>query len=311
MSVPKDSPVYSMTGYAQARHAAAGMTVTVTLKAVNHRHLDARWQVPEEWEAVTAALEPRLRRAVRRGHIDIRIAGERALAGDAAGAVHVDLVDWEQADAYVRTHREVAQRFGLPDLPAVSEIMRFASATTAVNAARRGLGEAPLEAITAAWDEALEALNRMRVSEGERLVEDVLTRCQRVDQARTAIAGERTTLQAALFERLRIRMRELLGDHAGAPERLLQEAALLAERSDISEELTRLEAHIAQVRALLAAGGEVGKRLDFLAQELNREANTLLSKTGAGGEAALRITSQGLELKAEIEKMREQVQNLE
>jgi len=305
------APLYSMTGYAQAQHAAGGTSVAVTLKAVNHRHLDLRWQVPEEWEAVTAALEPRLRRAVRRGHLDIRIAAERTPAGGAGGGAGPTRVDLEQADAYVHAHRELAQRFGLSDPPLVSEILRVSSAASAGAVARGGLGEAPMEAIAAAFEAALAALNQMRSSEGGRLVQDVLVRCQRVDEARAAIAGERITLEAALFERLRIRIRELLGDYPAAPERVLQEAALLAERSDISEELTRLEAHIAQVRALLAAGGEVGKRLDFLAQELNREANTLLSKTGTGGEAALRITSHGLELKAEIEKMREQVQNLE
>ncbi|MGH9479513.1 MAG: endoribonuclease YicC domain-containing protein, partial [Terriglobales bacterium] len=115
----------------------------------------------------------------------------------------------------------------------------------------------------------------------------------------------------ALRERLRARLAALLAPAQADDSRLLQEAAIAAERSDVTEELTRLEAHIAHFRALLAEGGEAGKRLDFLAQEMHREANTLMSKTSAGVPAALRITERGLALKATVEKIREQVQNLE
>lgn len=299
MSAAAPAPVLSMTGYAQARE----LTVTVTVKTVNHRFLDPRWQLPEEWEGIIAALEPRLRAAVRRGHVDIRIlpiAGERAPASAT--------LDWDAAQAYVDAHRQIAERFHLPGAPAVSEVLRAASAG---QPARPAAGAVPEAAIASAFDVALTALTRMRREEGERLAKDVLSRCATIEKACAAISRERGALEAALLERLRRRLQDLLGEHAPAPERLLQEAALLAERSDVSEELTRLSAHVAQVRDLLAAGGEVGKRLDFLAQELNREANTLLSKTGAGGEVALRITTQGLVLKAEIEKLREQVQNLE
>ncbi|MGH7083056.1 MAG: endoribonuclease YicC domain-containing protein [Acetobacteraceae bacterium] len=129
--------------------------------------------------------------------------------------------------------------------------------------------------------------------------------------AAAAIAAAAAELEPALRERLRARLAALLAPGQADDHRLLQEAAFAAERSDTSEELTRLEAHIAHFRALLAEGGEVGKRLDFLAQEMQREANTLLSKTSAGVPAALRITERGLALKAAIEKIREQVQNIE
>jgi uncharacterized protein (TIGR00255 family) len=297
-----EASVLSMTGYAQVQRPAAGGTVTVTLKAVNHRFLDLRWQVPEEWEGLTAALEPRLRQRLRRGHVDIRLSGER----DPSTAALAPL-DWEAAAGYVAAYREVAERFGLPNTPSAADVLRLASQP----AARNGWAEVPEAAITAAFEAALEALIQMRRDEGRRLADDVLSRCRHIEQAAAAIVGERAQLEAALLERLRRRLLDLLGEHAPSPERLLQEAALVAERSDISEELTRLNAHVAQVRAILTAGAEVGKRLDFLTPELNREANTLLSKTSAGGEAGLRITNHGLELKAEIEKMREQVQNLE
>ncbi|HVA62530.1 MAG TPA: YicC/YloC family endoribonuclease [Terriglobales bacterium] len=292
-----------MTGYAQARAQTEEVALTVTLKAVNHRFFDPRWQVPAELEGAQAELEKRLRAVVRRGHVEVRIGCERGGARAAAG------VDAELVEAYLRAHAELSQRLDLREPPSVGELLRFPGVLVA--RASGPLPESAAAALDAAFAQALEQLQAMRRHEGAALAQDLLARLERLQAAGRHIAAHRQELEAALLERLRRRLAELLPTSAPAPERLLQEAALLAERGDVSEELTRLDAHLAQFRTLLAQGGEVGKRLDFLTQELHREVNTLLSKTSSAAPAGLRIAELGLELKAEIEKIREQVQNLE
>ena len=159
-------------------------------------------------------------------------------------------------------------------------------------------------------EEILARLNDMRAEEGRSMERELRQRMSRLQSAATEVEKLRGGMLQAHLERLRARIQELISAQA-EPDRVLQEAALLAERSDIQEELVRLNTHIQHFRGLLESGGEVGKKLDFLLQEMNREANTLLSKTtGVAGEA-LRITQLGLAMKAEIEKSREQVQNIE
>ncbi|HUX68186.1 MAG TPA: YicC/YloC family endoribonuclease [Terriglobales bacterium] len=294
-----------MTGYAQARveAEAEAEAVTVTLKAVNHRFFDARWQVPGELEGAQAELEKRLRAEVRRGHVEVRIGWERVGARAAAG------LDGELVEAYLRAHAELSQRLDLREPPSVGELLRFPGVLAGRSA--EAAPAAATAALASAFGQALAQLQAMRRHEGAALAEDLQRRLERIATAGRHLAAHRQELEAALLERLRRRLAELLPTTAPSPERLLQEAALLAERGDVSEELTRLEAHVAQFRTLLAQGGEVGKRLDFLTQELHREVNTLLSKTSSAAPAGLRIAELGLELKAEIEKIREQVQNLE
>jgi uncharacterized protein (TIGR00255 family) len=158
----------------------------------------------------------------------------------------------------------------------------------------------------------VEKLNEVRSQEGEALVAELRTSMLRLRAFAEEMVGLRNGVREAQFERLRSRLVELTGGVPVSEERLLTEAAVLAEKSDIEEEIVRLRTHVDRFLAMLDEGGELGKRLDFLLQELNREANTMLSKTsGAAGENSLRITELGLEMKAEIEKCREQVQNLE
>ena len=293
-----------MTGYAQARSESAGAAVIVTLKSVNHRFLDLRWNLPPEWEPLAPELEARLRACVRRGHISIRIQGETAPA-----AAALPVLNPESVRSYLRAHAELSRQLGSTEAPRVRDLLHAPGVFTL---ALPGAAEAVSpDQVRAAFDDALQQLNRMRRTEGEATVSDLLARCDALDRARAEIDRHRSTLTDALLARLRRRLEELLAGAIPAPERLLQEAATIAERADVSEELTRLAAHLAQFRALLAAGGEVGKKLDFLSQELNREVNTLLSKTSAGIAPALRISETALELKSEIEKIREQVQNLE
>jgi uncharacterized protein (TIGR00255 family) len=158
----------------------------------------------------------------------------------------------------------------------------------------------------------VEALNRMRGQEGASLAMELGATMERLDNAVSQVAHMRQEVQRAYFERISQRISGLLNGNAGIDrDRVLQEAAMLAERSDVEEEVTRLRTHIQHFHSLLEAGGEMGKKLDFLLQEMNREANTLLSKTGGVSGNGQRITDLGLGMKSEIEKAREQVQNLE
>ncbi|MGH9393701.1 MAG: YicC/YloC family endoribonuclease, partial [Terriglobales bacterium] len=267
-----------MTGFAQARREAEGVSVTVTMKSGNQRYFEPRWQVPPECEPWLPELGERLRREVRRGHVEIRV----AIAAAAAAAA--PRLDAALVEAYLSAHAALNERLELRAPPAAADLLRFPGVFTAAAAAPAAAAARPL--LLAAFDEALAELVGMRRREGAALVHDLERRLERIGALRAAIAGLRPQLEAANLERLQRRMQELLASAAIAPERLLQEAALMAERSDVSEELTRLDSHLHQCRALLAAGGEIGKKLDFLSQELNREANTLMSKTTAASAAA-------------------------
>jgi uncharacterized protein (TIGR00255 family) len=171
-------------------------------------------------------------------------------------------------------------------------------------------GEEVESAVLASVEAALALLNKMREEEGKGIARELRGRMENLRAAAVGVEAHRSSVLRAYSERLQSRMRDMLGAQVDK-DRILQEAALLVDRSDIQEELVRLSAHADQFIALLDHGGEVGKKMDFLLQEMNREANTLLSKTSGLAGEALNITQAGLLMKAEIEKAREQVQNLE
>jgi uncharacterized protein (TIGR00255 family) len=180
----------------------------------------------------------------------------------------------------------------------------------ALSAAGIVIDEAMENAVVERAQEAITRLNVMRSEEGRGLDEDLRRRMTSLATVTAEVEKMRTAVSKAYFEKVQSRMNELIGGKADA-ERILQEAAMLAERSDIEEEIVRLKAHIRHFLQLLDSGDEVGKKLDFLLQEMNREANTLLSKTAGVAGDGMRITELGLAMKAEIEKSREQVQNIE
>ncbi len=294
--------IRSMTGFAQVKtHVDDRLTLSLSLKAVNHRFLDLHLRIPAELDQVEMKIRRVLKERLNRGHIEVTLSMERA--GGVAFSVNRQLVG-----GYLNAFRHAAEEFGVSAEPDLNAVLKLPGA---LNAAEKGDASEELDQqVTAALEQAIERLNQMREEEGRGAGAELRECMQHLSQATTEVDGLRGKVLKAYHEKVHGRMQELIGSHAD-PDRILQEAAMLAERSDIQEELVRMKSHIEHFLSHLDAGGEVGKRLDFLLQEMNREANTLLSKTtGVAGEA-LRITELGLAMKSEIEKAREQVQNLE
>src|ERR1039457_3952539 len=262
----------SMTGFARVRKTSADGEIAVGIKSVNHRGLDMHFHMASELDPFEGAIRNAVKAKVARGHLQIHVLFNRSAPADASSLNRPGMLQpGESAD---------------PDA---------------------GLEQALLEAT----EEALDVLNRFREREGAAMAAEMRERCASVCDLAAQMEKIRARATQAFQKRLNERLRELLRGAGIEPQRLAQEAALLAERSDISEELIRLKTHAAQLEKLLDASGEVGKRLDFLLQEMTRDAKTILSKTGGLSILGLTITDLALAAKAEIDKLREQSLNLE
>jgi uncharacterized protein (TIGR00255 family) len=305
--LPAPRPVFSMTGFARVS-ARVSDTVgfVLTLKSVNHRFLDLHLRLPSGTDALEMELRRVLKDKLSRGHVEVTLNVERSQKTDAG-------YDKAQVAAYIAAFRSAAEEHGLVCEPDLNLIFRLPGIFTGDKSADRDAGEDAQVLESAVLREVpalVDALNSMRAREGGVLAAELNAGLDRlrilVDEAATL----REDVQQAYFERIAQKLKAMLGTSFD-PDRVLQEAAMLAERSDVEEEVTRLRAHIDHFRSLLQQGGEIGKKLDFLLQEMNREANTLLSKTGGVAGNGPRVTEIGLGMKSEIEKAREQIQNLE
>ena len=307
MSAPVHSrPVYSMTGFARASNRISDLlSWNLSLKSVNHRFLDLHMRMPAGAEALEMRLRRLLKEKVLRGHLEVTLTVERGLRPSA----HFDR---DLLQGYIAAFHTAAAENGLGQQPDLNAIFRLPGVLTGETRFSDAEVQALEEDVAAHIDPLVEALNRMRAQEGSALALDLAATMERLDLSVSQVAHMRQEVQRAYFERISQRIAALLNGNAVIDrDRVLQEAAMLAERSDVEEEVTRLRTHIQHFHSLLKAGGEMGKKLDFLLQEMNREANTLLSKTGGVSGNGSRITDLGLGMKSEIEKAREQVQNLE
>ena len=294
-------PIRSMTGFAQVKGQINGkLNFSLSLKSVNHRFLDLHFRMPSESDALEMKLRRLLKEKIARGHLELTLSLDR---GSSEGfALNRELVG-----GYIQAFRAAASDFGLIAEPDLNVILRMPGAMDAASAVL----DSELEsAVMGQIEDALNRLNQMREEEGRGIERELRERMEHIQKASTGVERHRQAILQGYVERLRSRMQELIGSQVD-PERLLQEAALLVDRSDIQEELVRLQTHIKHFLSLLDEKGEIGKKLDFLLQEMNREANTLLSKTSGLAGDALKITEMGLVMKSEIEKSREQVQNVE
>ncbi len=291
--------IRSMTGFAQVRGQVNGAsTFSLSIKSVNHRFLDLHFRLPANTDALEMSMRRLLKQKLARGHVDVN------LSLDQGGSVSLNR---GLVTAYVQAFRAAAVEAGVAAEPDLNAVLRMPGALDSVVApAEEELAPAVLGKV----DEALHRLDQMREDEGRGMDRELRERMGSLRSACGEVRKHRETVLKTYSERLKSRMQEWLGTSLD-PDRIAQEAALLADRSDIQEELVRLENHVAHFLGLLDASGEVGKKLDFLLQEMNREANTLLSKTSGLSGDAVRITEAGLAMKSDIEKAREQVQNIE
>ncbi|MGB6482363.1 MAG: YicC/YloC family endoribonuclease [Candidatus Acidiferrales bacterium] len=292
----------SMTGYAQTRVEKDGWAVQLSMRSVNHRFLDVRVRMPEGWDALEMEIRKVVQKRFRRGHVEVALQVQAAKNNAVA-------INREVAAAYWAAARALGEEFGVKaelDVAAILRLPGVASSAPPPQEVEK-LAAAMLSGLTAAIDQ----LDEMRGAEGRALGEELARRLTSVEEATQRIETLAERTRPAYARRLEARLKELLGNYATDPARVAQEAAFAAEHSDATEEMARLRSHVKQFRALLNAGGEIGKKLDFLLQEMQREANTLLSKSNGADEDGLEVTQLGLELKSEIEKLREQVQNIE
>ena len=286
--------ILSMTGFAAVAAELPGLSLAVELRSVNHRYLDVTVKLPEELRALETALRERIAAALKRGKVECRVVVSRAAGAAADMAVDPARVAALAAAAKVRQLVP-----GAPEL-STAEILRWPGVLAEPSVAPETLSETVFSLV----DRALAELAAAREREGAKLCAVLLARCGDIDAQVARVAPRIPAIHAAYVEKLGARLREAGLD--ANEDRLKQELALFATKVDVAEELQRLASHVAEVRRVLAAGGSAGKRLDFLAQELHREANTLGSKS-----VDAELSQASLELKVAIEQMREQVQNLE
>lgn len=295
----------SMTGYAQAEAEQEPFRLKVTLKSVNHRFLDLHLRLPGELEPFEIKVRRLIQRRVSRGHVEVSMQLERL--GGAVISIDRNLVA-----GYVKLFRELRDQFGLSGELDLVGLLRLSGVANPSAAAMDDEERRSLDLlIDRALDVALTRLDEMRLEEGRALAEEFGRRAADIRQRAARLGELASASRPAYAAWLESRLKELLGTIPLDPVRLGQEAALLAERGDVSEEITRLSSHLGQLDSLLQTPTEVGKKLDFLLQEMNREANTILSKTPGLEQEGLEMTALGLEVKAEIEKLREQAQNIE
>jgi uncharacterized protein (TIGR00255 family) len=288
-----------MTGFGVGRGRAGEEELTAELKAVNHKYLEVKVRLPRELQMLEPELQRQVKGVCTRGAVELSL---RRTIPTATGSVPT--VDAELARAWRRALAEVARATGLPDQVTAAEV---AAQTGVVRMEEPTVdGPAAARAADLAVAEALAGLQAMREREGAALERDLRARLLRVEQLVRALVALAPRAVEEYRDRLAARLADLTGGTGVEPARLAQELALFAERTDIAEELTRLESHLGQFRTLLGSAEPAGRRLDFLLQEMNREVNTTGSKIQSG-EASVRV----VELKAELERIREQVQNVE
>ena len=287
--------ILSMTGFAAVAAELPGASLTVELRSVNHRYLDLQLRLPDELRALDAVLRELLTAKLKRGKVDCRIALNHSLPGATTLAVNAERVA-QLRDAATEVLRHAPGSAPLT----VVEILRWPGVLTEPSLAPDALAARAVALV----QQALAELAASRAREGEKLKAMLEDRCHAIEAQIARVKPRVPAIHDAYVEKLGTRLKEAGLDPDA--ERLKQELALFATKIDVAEEVSRLSAHVEEVKRVLAAGGSSGKRLDFLMQELNREANTLGSKS-----VDAELSQAALELKVLIEQMREQVQNIE
>jgi len=291
--------VKSMTGYGRAENTFNGCTITVELRSVNNRYLDCNVRIPRLYLFAEDAMKSRVQNTISRGKVDVFV------TLDSTGADKVQVsVNKPVADGYYAALKQLSEDYGLSGEISVTLLSRFPEVLLAEKAEEDV--ERLAQDICSVLDKALVDFDQMRTREGERLREDILSRAAVIEDKVGLVERRSPQTVTEYRAKLEARMSEVLSNTQLDPARILTEAAIFADKVAVDEETVRLRSHIGQLREMLSKGGAIGRKLDFLIQEFNREANTIGSKC-----SDIEISGHVVDIKAEIEKIREQVQNIE
>lgn len=289
----------SMTGYGRSEGYGDGVFIRVEIRSVNYRFLDVTVRMPREYLMLEDLVKKEVQSHFHRGRLDTFV----TIEPDLATLSQVD-VNWAYVERLIQSAREVKDRFGLPGELTVQDLVQMPDVLSVPEP--EGNEDTWRELLVTHVRKACTDLQEMRVAEGVALQEDLEERIGRIVRELEAIREQAPQVVTSYRDRIRERMKELLGDLEIEEERLLTEAALFADKCNIDEELTRLDSHCKQFLHTLKQATPVGRKLDFLIQEMNREINTIASKANN-----LSISQHVIEAKSELEKIREQVQNIE
>ena len=289
----------SMTGYGRAQGSFEGRDITVEIRAVNHRYFDCTVKAGRLYGYLEDPVKKAAQARVARGKLDIFVTVDNSRSDDVTVEANVHVFE-----AYLNSMREMCEKYALRDDISVTAIGRYPEVFSVV--ARQADAEELTRDVLTVTASALDEFDAMRAREGRRLCDDILSRCDAIDAMVDRIAVLAPKSVEAYRAKLEARISELLSGAQPDEQRIITETAVYADRIAIDEELVRLKSHLSQARGMLASNTAIGRKLDFLVQEFNREANTIGSKA-----SDLEITCLVVDIKAEIEKIREQVQNLE
>jgi len=290
--------IKSMTGFGQGSAEGDNFRVRVDIRSVNNRALDVHTRLPQELASLEVTFKKQVQAALKRGRVDLTVSVEQLK--QATFEINRPLVS-----GYLTALAELKREFGLDGEPSLELIAKLPGALQ-VSQDTDSLDEKLVSGAEAAVLQALVSLAEMRAVEGQGLAAELNSRLDNIERQMPAIENEAARLPAVYREKLMKRLQEVVAGGQVDETRIAQEAVMLADRSDISEEIARLKSHVAQMRDLIGTTDEAGKRLDFILQEMNREANTILSKSND-----LAISDAAIVIKTEVEKLREQGQNVE
>ena len=291
--------IKSMTGYGKSEQTIDSLNVTVEIKSVNHRYFEFSARVPREYGFLEEKLKKYCNSLITRGKVECYVSVEDLEEREMEVNVNETL-----AAGYVKALKELSERFGLKDDISAATLSRYPAVITLHKASEDE--ERIWNAVKTVAETAVSKFIEMRETEGSKLRGDILSRADYIIECVEFIEGRSPETVREYNEKLKLRMKELLGDAAVDEQRLLNEAAIYADKIAVDEETVRLRSHISQLREFMNSSEAIGRKLDFLVQEINREANTIGSKA-----QDVDIAKKVIAIKAEVEKIREQVQNIE
>ena len=291
--------IKSMTGYGSAKGTVEGLEITVELKSVNNRYLDSSVRLPRSFLFAEEAIKSAVQSHISRGKVDVFVSVDSSQAGDMTVRVNEPLLK-----GYIEAIRHIAEEYSLSDDMTAMSLSRFPDV---LSVEKKDLdAEAISAGICAIAEEALRDFDTMRQREGAKLRDDVLSRLNTIDKLVSAVESEAPNTVAEYRKRLEQKMQEVLGATGIDENRILAEAAIFADHIAVDEETVRLRSHMSQLTTMINGSSPTGRKIDFLIQEFNREANTIGSKCQNS-----QIAHVVVDLKSEIEKIREQIQNIE